>query len=74
MKHEANTECPPVPPLSITGSSPPEQSTDLARFLDVRQLAAVSKEHRTRQAEHGHVLFSVLVFCLWLNHIRNRLT
>jgi asparagine synthase (glutamine-hydrolysing) len=42
--------------------------TDVSRFLDVAAVAALVHEHKARRSDHGHVLFAVLMFALWLEN------
>lgn len=46
-------------------------ATELGEFLRTDELERVTEEHRTRRADHGHALFSVLLFCFWLENRRH---
>lgn len=40
----------------------------LSRFLSLRELESVAAEHVQRRADHGHALFAVLMFALFLDN------
>ncbi len=37
-------------------------------FLDVKAVRQMAEEHRRRRADHGHALFTVMMFGLWLDN------
>ncbi len=41
---------------------------ELSKFLDLSELERVANEHRDRKADHGHLLFTVMMFALWLDN------
>ena len=41
---------------------------ELSSFLDLSELERVADEHRDRRADHGHLLFTVMMFALWLDN------
>ena len=43
----------------------------MAEFLDLAALGRVVEAHRRRQADHGHALFAVMMFGLWLNNAKS---
>jgi asparagine synthase (glutamine-hydrolysing) len=43
---------------------------EIGEFLDVGALPGVADEHARRRADHGHALFTVLMFAMWLTNVR----
>jgi len=46
------------------------QRDRVSRFLNLRELESVAAEHAQRRADHGHALFAVLMFALWLENAK----
>jgi asparagine synthase (glutamine-hydrolysing) len=44
---------------------------DLAIFLQVNEVKRLADEHRSGRNNAGHVLFVVMMFCLWLHNVAN---
>lgn len=42
---------------------------ELAAFIDLKELERVADEHRDRRMDHGHLLFTVMMFGLWLDAV-----
>jgi hypothetical protein len=40
----------------------------MSAFLDIAELKRMADEHRARKADHGHLLFTVMMFGLWLDN------
>jgi len=47
------------------------QADAMGEFLDLDELRAAAHEHRERRADHGHALFAVMMFGLWLQNARS---
>jgi asparagine synthase (glutamine-hydrolysing) len=45
---------------------------EIGAFLDPAALPAVVEEHARRRADHGHALFTVMLFALWLANVREQ--
>jgi hypothetical protein len=44
---------------------------DLSIFLQVNDVKRLADEHRSGRNNAGHVLFVVMMFCLWLHNVAN---
>ena len=42
---------------------------ELGAFFRVAELEKLADEHRDRKGDYGHLLFTILFFTLWLQHI-----
>ena len=43
---------------------------EVGRYIDLRELELVAAEHRQRREDHGHALFTVLMFALWVDNAK----
>lgn len=45
----------------------------ISRYLNIAEIEKVWIEHKTRKTDHGHALFSILMFALWCGNMKTNL-